>query len=66
MPIETPESLNVDDAISGLKEALDDLGKLRLRPDERVPRAPDLVLSPGEAKECVKSTVNWLRCGQSH
>lgn len=50
----TPDSPNVDDAISALKEALDDLGKLKTRSEERVPRDQELMITTEEAKACVK------------
>jgi hypothetical protein len=54
---EIPESSTVDDAMSGLNEALEELGKLRIRTDENVTRAPALNLTPQEGRECVKSML---------
>ncbi|KAF2746452.1 hypothetical protein M011DRAFT_468543 [Sporormia fimetaria CBS 119925] len=54
-PNDTPDAANVDTAISGLKEALDNLESLRVRSDKPLPKAPALGLSPEEAKKCVKS-----------
>lgn len=53
-PADTPDSMTVDDAISGLNEALDDLGNIRVRSEERVRRAPELHISGEEAKACIK------------
>lgn len=64
----TPDSAPVDDAILALKEALDDLGKFRVRPDEQAPRAPELIISPDEAKACIKGELLRLHIfpGQGH
>jgi hypothetical protein len=50
--------MNVDDAILGLNEALDDLGNIRVRSDDRIRRAPELNISPEEAKACINSRFN--------
>jgi hypothetical protein len=55
-PTDTPDSHTVDDAISGLNDALDDLGNIRVRSEERLRRAPDLHITPEEARACIKST----------
>lgn len=57
-PAETLESSTVDSAMSALNEALDGLGKLRLRSDESMSRGPELNLSPDEARACVRSKLH--------
>lgn len=43
--------------MSALDQALDDLGKLKVRSDESIRKAPELKLSPEEGRECIRGTV---------
>ncbi|KAF2257930.1 hypothetical protein CC78DRAFT_549523 [Lojkania enalia] len=51
-PADTPDS-HIDNAMSALDAALEDLGKLRVRSGEGVPNRTSLKVSPDEARRCV-------------
>jgi hypothetical protein len=56
-PVSTP-TLQIDHAMLSLNDALDDLGKLRIRTDAC---KVDLDLTPEEAKECIETFIEVLK-----
>jgi hypothetical protein len=55
-PVSTP-TLQIDDAMLSLNDAIEDLGKLRIRTNAC---SVDLKLTPEEARECIESFVEVL------
>ena len=59
-PIDATPGPHLDSAMSALDEALEDLGKLRVRPENGMSGGTTLNLSIEQAKDCVEAFINLL------